>query len=99
MQYFRMSYYCTQAQFNALVNAAIVHCTIQWYTWLVGCIEDLRRFTYAAVFRPYSEQISEIIRRERESNPGPLGPQAKSLTTRPPLHLNGIHVLDQCTNR
>ena len=50
--------------------------------WLVGCIEDL--------IQPYRDleagdyQTLKFKWRGGESNPGPLAPQAKSLTTRPP---------------
>ena len=55
--------------------------------WLVGCIEDLRRFS---VFQPYrdleagDDQYLKLKWRGGESSPGPLAPQAKSLTTGPP---------------
>ena len=44
-----------------------------------------------AIFQPYLDleagdnQSPKFKKRGRESNPGPLAPQAKSLTTRPPL--------------
>ena len=56
--------------------------------WLVGCIE----YVALAVFQPYRDleagdnQSLKFKWRDRGSNPGPLAPQAKSLTTRlPPL--------------
>ena len=54
--------------------------------WLVGYIEDFA----LAVFQPYRDleagdyQSFKFKWRGGESNPGPLAPQAKSLTTRPP---------------
>ena len=60
---------------------------------IVGCIEDLRRFKIA-VFQQYRDleagdnQSLKFKWRYQESNPGPLAPQAKSLTTRPPPLLN-----------
>ena len=54
--------------------------------WLVGCIEDL---VALAVFQPYRDlkasdnQSLKFKWRGGESNPGPLAPQAKSVTTRP----------------
>ena len=57
---------------------------------LVGCIEDLRRFS---VFQQYRDleagdnQSLKIQVARPESHPGPLAPQAKSSTTSPPLRL------------
>ena len=57
----------------------------------VGWLVLLRIYVaLIAVFQPYRDlkagdnQSLKIKWRERESNPGPLAPQAKSLTTRPP---------------
>ena len=50
----------------------------------------LRIYVASAVFQPYRDleagdnQSLKIEWRCRESNPGPLAPQAKRLTTRPP---------------
>ena len=55
---------------------------------MVGCIEDLRRFSgISAIWRLGSGRspISEIQVARRELNHGPPAPQSKSLTTRPPL--------------
>ena len=57
------------------------------YSWLVV----LRIYVALAVFQPYRDleagdnQPLKYKWRGRESNPGPLALQAKSLTTRPPL--------------
>ena len=54
--------------------------------WLVA----LRIYVALVVFQPYRDletgdnQSLKFKWRDRESNPGPLAPQAKSLTTRPP---------------
>ena len=59
---------------------------IGWFGWLVA----LRIYVALAVFQPYRDleagdnQSLKFKFRDRESNPGPLVPQAKSLTTRPP---------------
>ena len=54
--------------------------------WLVGCMSI---YVALAVFQPYGDlqaddQSRKFKWRGEESNPGPLAPQAKSLTTRPP---------------
>ena len=57
---------------------------------LVGWLVVLRIYVALAVFQPYRDleagdnQSLKIKWRGGESNPGPLAPQAKSLTTRPP---------------
>ena len=57
---------------------------------LVGWLVVLRIKIALAVFQPYrdleaGDNQSLIFKwRGEESNPGPLAPQAKSLTTRPP---------------
>ena len=57
---------------------------------LVGWLVVLRIYVASAVFQPYRDleagdnQSLKFKWRGRESNPGPLAPQAKSLTTRPP---------------
>ena len=77
-----------------------VLCTdIRWYQnhsdacWLVDFIEDLRRFSGISVINCDLEagdnQSLKFKWRDRESNPGTLAPQAKSLTTRPLLLLFG----------
>ena len=56
-----------------------------------GWLVVLRIYVALAVFQPYRDleagdsQSLKFKWRGRESNPGPLAPQAKSLTTRPPL--------------
>ena len=64
--------------------------------WLVSCIEDLRRFSgILAISRLGSRDYQSLKSDWRgwESNPGPLTPQAKSLTTRPsPLAIWGASV-------
>ena len=56
-------------------------------SWLVA----LRIYVASALFQPYCDleagenQSLKFKWRGRESNPGPLTPQTKSLTTRPPL--------------
>ena len=61
--------------------------TFRCLSWLV----DLRINVDLAIFQPYLDleagdnQSLKIQVASRESNPGPLDPQAKSLTTRPPL--------------
>ena len=52
--------------------------------WLVGCIEDLRRFSGILALKAGDNQSLKFKWRGVESNTGPLVPQAKSLTTRPP---------------
>ena len=58
---------------------------------MVGCrLVVLRIYVALAVFQPYrdleaGDNLSLKFKwRDRESNLGPLAPQAKSLTTRPP---------------
>ena len=57
---------------------------------MVGWLFVLRISVALAVFQPYRDleagdnQSLKFKWRGRESNPGPLAPQAKSLTTRPP---------------
>ena len=57
------------------------------FGWLVV----FRIYVALAVFQPYrnlkagDNQSLKFKWRGRESNPGPLAPQAKSLTNRPPL--------------
>ena len=58
-------------------------------TWIVGFIEDLRRFSGLSAISwlgsrrwPISENSSGVAGNQ---TPGPLAPQAKSLTTRPSL--------------
>ena len=46
--------------------------------WLVSCFETL------AIFQPYRD-LEAGDNQSRESKPGPLAPQTKSLTTTPPL--------------
>ena len=67
--------------------------------WLVGWLVVLRIYVALAVFQPYrdletGDNQSLIFKwRDRESNPGSLAPQAKSLTTRqPPLPVNKIQL-------
>ena len=58
----------------------------------VGWLVVLRIYVALAVFQPYRDleagdnQYLKFKWRGGESNPGPLAPQAKSLTTRPPKH-------------
>ena len=58
--------------------------------WLVGWLVVLRIYVALAVFQPYRDleagdnKSLKFKWRGGESNPGPLAPQAKSLTTRPP---------------
>ena len=55
--------------------------------WLVGCIKV---YIALAVFQPYRDleagdnQSLKFKWRGGESNPGPVAPQTKSLTTQPP---------------
>ena len=66
-----------------------VCCIIQFV--LMDWSVVLRIYVALAVFQPYHDleagenQSLKFKWRGRESNPGPLAPQAKSLTTRPPL--------------
>ena len=59
---------------------------VGWLVWLVV----LGIYVALAVFQPYRDleagdnQSLKFKWRDRESYPGPLAPQAKSLTTRPP---------------
>ena len=63
-----------------------VHCC----SVLVGWLVVLRIYVASAVFQPYRDleagdnQSLKFKWRDQESNPGPLAPKAKSLTTRPP---------------
>ena len=65
--------------------------------WLVRWFVVLRIYVALAVFQPYRDlesgenQTLKFKGRDRESNPGPLAPQAKSLTTRP-VPLPMLHV-------
>ena len=69
---------------------------------MVGCwLVVLRIYVALAVFQPYRDleagdnQSLKFKWRCGESNPGPLAPQAKSLTTRPPpLHVHCTYVYD-----
>ena len=61
-------------------------CT-SWLVGLVCCIEDLRRFSCISAYRDLEAGDNQSLKfkwRDRESNPGPLAPKAKSLTPRPP---------------
>ena len=66
----------------------------------VGWLVVLRIYVATAVFQPYRDleagdnQSLKIQVGGRESNPSPLAPQAKSLTTRSPLLLHN----DTCMN-
>ena len=54
---------------------------------LVGCIEDLHRFIGISAILALEAGDNQTLKFKwpgRESNPGPLAPQPKSLTTRPP---------------
>ena len=59
-------------------------------TWLAGWLVVFRIYVALAVFQPYRDleagdnQSLKFKWRGRESNPGPLAPQAKRLTTWPP---------------
>ena len=59
-------------------------------SWLVGRLVVLRIYVALAVFQPYRDleagdnESLKFKWRGGESNPGPLAPEAKSLTTRPP---------------
>ena len=62
---------------------------------LVGWLVVLRIYIALAIFQLYSDleagdnQSLKSSGQDRESNPGPLAPKAKSLTTTPPLlHVN-----------
>ena len=62
--------------------------------YMVGWLVVLRIYVASGIFQPYRDleagdnQSLKFKCRSRESNPGPLAPQAKSLTTRPlPLPL------------
>ena len=65
---------------------------VGWLVWLVV----LGIYVALAVFQPYRDleagdnQSLKFKWRDRESNPGPLAPQAKSLTTRPPPQVKEI---------
>ena len=53
---------------------------------LAGCIEDLRRFSGISAISRLGAGDNQSLKfkwRGGESKPGPLAPQAKSLTTRP----------------
>ena len=58
---------------------------------MVGWLVVLRIYVALAVFQPYrvleagDKQSLKFKWRGGESNPGPLAPQAKSLTTRPKM--------------
>ena len=75
--------------------------SLDWFGWLVGwlvgCIDDLRRFSgISAISRLGSgrKPISEIQVARRGIEPGHLAPQAKSLTTQPtPLPRSGSDAL------
>ena len=57
---------------------------------VIGWLVVLRIYVVLAVFQPYHDlkagdnQYLKFKWRDRESNPGPSAPQAKSLTTPPP---------------
>ena len=59
-------------------------------SWLLSWLVALRIYVALAVFQPYRDleagdnQSLKFKWRDLESNPGPLTPQAKSLTTRSP---------------
>ena len=74
---------------------------------LVGWVLVVFRIYVAlAVFQPYRDleagdnQSLKFKWRDRELNPGPLAPQAKSLTTRPPPLLDEFsrHLSENCGN-
>ena len=58
----------------------------------VGCIEDLCRFSGISAISQLAgdNQSLKFKWRDWESNPGPLAPQAKSFTTRPPPFLTYV---------
>ena len=73
--------------------------TIAWVfcvplIWLVGWLVVLRIYVDLAIFQPYLDleagdnQSLKIQVARPGIEPGPLAPQAKSLTTRPPLLLS-----------
>ena len=65
-----------------------VHVSLDFF-WLVGWLVVLKIYVALAVFQAYRDleagdnQSLKFKWRGRESNPGPLAPQSKSLTTRP----------------
>ena len=63
--------------------------------WLVGCFEDLRNFgdisAISHVLEAGDNKFLKSLRRDCELNPGPLSPQAKSLTTTLSLLLRQRH--------
>ena len=67
---------------------------------LVGLLVVLRIYVTLAVFQQNRDleagdnQSLKFKRRGGESNPGPLAPQAKSLTTRPLLQIWGVTPID-----
>ena len=73
--------------FGSSVRLSVIPSTLQLVGWLVV----LRINVALAAFQPYRDleagdnQSLEFKWRGGESNPGPLAPIAKSLTTRPPL--------------
>ena len=78
-----------------LSSVVILCLQLKSIIWLVGWLVVLRIYVALAVFQPYRDleagdnQSLKFKWRDRESNPGPLAPQAKSLTTRsPPLPHN-----------
>ena len=52
---------------------------------LVGWLVDLAIFSHISTWKQEIPNLRKFKWRGRESKPGPLAPQAKSLTTRPPL--------------
>ena len=68
---------------------------VAWIIWRNGWLVVLKIYVALAVFQPYHDleagdnQSLKFKWRGGESNSGPLAPQAKSLTTRPPPLLAG----------
>ena len=70
---------------------------------LVGWLVVLRIYVALAIFQPHRDleagdnQSLKSYMRDRESNPGPLAPQTKSLTTTQPLlPLTNVDVIYYC---
>ena len=77
---------------NDIVTLTLLYQNSILWTWLaLSWLVVLRIYVASAVFQPYLDletgdnQSLKFKWRGRESNPGTLAPQAKSLTTRPPL--------------
>ena len=87
----QMKYHGKAATFRCMYIASIMcrlsSISVLWLVgWLFWGLTSIKRsFSHISTWKQEITNLWKFKWRGRESNPGPLAPQAKSSTTRPPL--------------